>query len=222
MKLSLVPEQRPEQRIRIVTLNEVLSLGRLFQKDHPPLEHYFSPSRKEKFVRDYIHYLNSKLLEAKHGKLNTDLYLMFVLSFQFTSPMLEIMAEEELGLFYRILENTYDIEEPDLNLYFTTDVFDKGMIGEEEALLSYRQELKESYEGSRKVKERVQSRLKEDGIEAVMKWQQDKDLPSLAEAFGRSIVIPSFFSFTDKKLVRFYRCATEGISYEVAIPEEIK
>ena len=52
-----------------------------------------------------------------------------------------------------------------------------------------------------------------------MKWQKVKGIPELAEAFGRSIVIPSFFSFIDKKLISFYRKTTGGIAYEVAVPE---
>ncbi len=52
-----------------------------------------------------------------------------------------------------------------------------------------------------------------------MKWQQLKGIPELAEAFGRSIVIPSFFTFADKKLTSFYRRTTEGINYEVAVPD---
>ena len=46
-----------------------------------------------------------------------------------------------------------------------------------------------------------------------------KEIPELAEAFGRSIVIPSFFSYSDKKLTAFYRSATEGIMYEIAVPD---
>jgi len=222
LELSMTPQQRPEQRMRIVTINEIISIGSHFQKEQPPLENYFSPTKKEQFIKDYLHYLNTELLEAKHGKLDVDMFLMFVLSFQFTAPLLKIPAEKEFGLFFRILQKNYNIEEPDLNLYFTTDDFDEGMVGEEEALLSYKQELKESYEGFREVKESVQARLKTDGVEAIMIWQQIKDMPSLAEAFGRSIVIPSFFAFTDKKLVGFYKRATEGISYEVAVPKEIK
>ncbi len=49
----------------------------------------------------------------------------------------------------------------------------------------------------------------------------EHSLPSLAEAFGRSIVIPSFFSFSDKKLVAFYRSATPRICYRAAIPSEL-
>jgi hypothetical protein len=81
------------------------------------------------------------------------------------------------------------------------------------------QELENSYEGKREVRESVQKRLKQDGIEAIMKWLHAKGIPELAEAFGRSIVIPSFFSFVDKRLVEFYRKTTGDIRYEVAVPE---
>jgi hypothetical protein len=219
MSMSLVPRMIPEQRMHTVTIEEILKLGEQTGNIQPPLEHYFSPTRKEMFIKDYLHYLNTSLLEAKHGSLDLDLYLVFVLSFQFTSPLLEIPVKKELDQFYHILAHHYDVNEPDINLHFTTDEFETGMVAEEDALLSFRQELENSYEGKREVKESVQNRLKQDGIEAIMKWQQAKGIPELAEAFGRSIVIPSFFSFVDKKLVEFYRKTTGDIRYEVAVPE---
>jgi len=134
-----------------------------------------------------------------------------------------------LVLFYRILEEKYEVDDLDINLHFRMGEDEsesleiskskKGVVKEDEALSSFRQELENSYEGRREVKETVQKRLKQDGMEAIMKWQQMKGIPELAEAFGRSIVIPSFFSFTDKKLLGFYRQNTAGISYEVAVPD---
>jgi len=208
--------------MKTLSLDEILSLGERMQEGKPPLENYFSPTRKEQFIKDYIHYLNTEILEAKHGHLDKDLYLMFVLSFQFTVPLLKIQAEKEFSLFVRLLEKNYDITDPDLNLHFTLDEYEEEMVGEEDALTSYRNELQETYEGMREVRDSIRDRLKQDGINAIMQWQKDKDLPSLAEAFGRSIIIPVFFSFTDRKLVRFYRFATEGISYEVALPKIFK
>lgn len=220
MALSLVPNQIPEQRIHTLTIEEIVELGKHLETPHPPLENYFSPTRKERFIKDYLHYLNTSLLEAKHGYLNLDLYLVFVFSFQFTAPLLKIPAEKELGIFYRILEHQYEVDELNINLHFSLDdTTTEGRLGEADALDAFRQELQNSYEGRREIKEPVQKRLKLDGIEAIMKWQQIKGLTELAEAFGRSIVIPSFFSFTDKKLIDFYRRSTEGITYEVAIPE---
>jgi hypothetical protein len=218
MAISLIPQQRPEQGMKTVTIEEILSLGRKFAINQPPLEHYFSPGRKEQFIKEYIHYLNSSLLEAKHGQMDLDLYLMFVISFQFIAPLLGISAEKELVLFYRILQDNYNVDEPDINLHFTINSVEEGMAGEDEALTSFRHELEHSYTGRRDVKESVQGRLKQDAIEAISKWQKEKDLPSLAEAFGRSVVIPSFFSFPDKRLLQFYQSTTSGISYEVAIP----
>jgi hypothetical protein len=159
------------------------------------------------------------LLEVKHGNLDLDLYLVFVLTFQFIAPLLGIPVEKELGLFYKILEQRYDVDEMDINLHFSTYEGSNKMIGEEEALSAFRQELDATWEGRREVKERVQKRLKQDGIRAIMRWQQEKDFPELAEAFGRSVVIPSFFSFRDRKLLGFYQSTTEGITYEVAVPE---
>jgi hypothetical protein len=52
-----------------------------------------------------------------------------------------------------------------------------------------------------------------------MKWQELKGVTELAEAFGRCVVIPVLFSFTDKKMLGFYRQTTEGIQYEVEVPE---
>lgn len=202
-----------------VTIDEIVELGKHLDTPHPPLENYFSPTRKERFIKDYLHYLNSSLLDAKHGHLDLDMYLVFVFSFQFTAPLLKIPAEKELGIFYRILEHQYEVEDLDINLHFSMDDPGEGMLGEKDALAAFRQELENSYEGRREIKEPVQKRLKQDGIEAIMKWQQIKSITELAEAFGRSIVIPSFFSFTDKKLIDFYRRSTDGITYEVAIPE---
>jgi len=222
MRFSLQPEQRPEHRMHILSIDEIVTLGERGPGIRPPLENYFSPTKKEAFTKDYLHYLNTGLLDAKHGNLDTDQYLTFVLSFQFTAPLLEIPSEKELGLFFRILQKTYKVEEIDLNLHFSMDQFNGEMVGEKEALEAFRNELEETYNGLREVKESVQKRLKKDAIESIMLWQRDRNLPALAEAFGRSIVIPSFFSFADRKLVAFYKSTTGGITYKVAVPEEIE
>jgi len=222
MRFSLQPEQRPEQRMRTVSIDEILTLCERMPEGKPLLEHYFSPTRKEAFIKDYLHYLNSGLLEAKRGALDIDQYLVFILSFQFVAPLLEIPSEKELGLFYRILQKNYGVDEIDLNLHFSSDQPDEDMMGEKEALKAFRDELEETYDGIREVKESVHHRLKKDAIHSIMSWQRKRSLAALAEAFGRSIVIPSFFSFTDKKLVSFYRGCTEGMTYQVAIPEEIE
>ena len=222
MRFSLQPEPRPEQRMRTISIDEVLSLGEKLPGDRPQLDQYFSPTKKEAFIKDYLHYLNSGLLDAKHGNLDIDLYLVFVLSFQFTAPLLEISAEKELGLFYKLLLKTYQIEEIDMNLNFNMDSHKSGMVSEQEAINAFRDELEDTYNGIREVKESVQKRLKNDAIKAIMKWQSDRNIPALAEAFGRSIVIPSFFSFMDKKMISFYRGTTHGISYQVAVPEELE
>ena len=222
MKLFLQTEQQPEQRMRILTIDEIMQVTAEQPGGKPALENYFSPTRKEEFIKDLLHYINTNLLDAKHGEMDSDLYLLFVLIFQFIAPMLEIGAEKEFGLFYRILEKNYQVEEIDLNLHFALEGYEKGMVKEEEALRAFREELSESYGGRREVKERVQKQLKQDAIEAIMSWQKEEDLPALAEAFGRSIVIPSFFDFTDKKLARFYRGSTEGITYRVPVPEQLE
>jgi hypothetical protein len=222
MRFSLQPEPRPEQRMRTVSIDEILTLGEKLPDDRPQLEQYFSPTKKEAFIKDYLHYLNSGLLDAKHGKLDMDLYLVFVLSFQFTAPLLEIPAEKELGIFYKMLQKTYEIEEIDLNLHFSKEQHKSGMVSEQEAINTFRDELEDTYNGIREVKESVQKRLKMDAIESIMQWQKEKSIPALAKAFGRSIVIPSFFSFMDKKMVRFYRGTTQGITYRVAVPEELE
>jgi hypothetical protein len=225
MRFSLQPEQRPEQRMQTVSIDEILTgVGKESDK-RPPLESYFSPTRKEVFTKDFLHYLNTELLEARHGKMDLDLYLVFVLTFQFISPLLEINTEKEMGLFIRILGKTYEIEDPDLNLHFGLDGAkgeDREMLGEKAALEAFRQELDETYVGTREVKESVQKRLKTDGIEAIMSWQHEQSLKNLASAFGKSIVVPSFFSFSDKKLIGFYRENTQGISYQVAVPDRLE
>ena len=221
MRFSIQPEQRPEQKMRTVSIDEVVHACENAPGLKPPLEHYFSPSRKESFIKKFLHYLNTGLLDAKHGNLDADQYLAFVLSFQFTAPLLEIQAEKELGLFFRILQKTYGIEEVDLNLHFGIDEYEGEMVGEKEALEAFRQEVEGYFGEAREVKESVQKRVKKDAIKSIMDWQREQSIPLLAEAFGRSIVIPSFFSFKDKKMVQFYRACTTGILYQVAVPESI-
>jgi hypothetical protein len=221
MRFSIQPEQRPEQKMRTISIDEVTQACENAHGIRPPLEHYFSPSKKESFIKKFLHYLNTGLLEAKHGNLDTDQYLAFVLSFQFTAPLLEIQAEKELGLFFRILQNSYGVEEADLNLHFSTEEYEGEMVGEKEALEAFRNEVEEYFGDSREVKESVQKRLKKDAIKSIMDWQREQSIPLLAEAFGRSIVIPSFFSFKDNKMVQFYRTCTSGIMYQVAVPESI-
>ena len=53
------------------------------------------------------------------------------------------------------------------------------------------------------------------------KATKEKSNAALAKAFGRSIVIPSFFSFMDKKTLKFYRAASQGITYRVNVPDEL-
>lgn len=221
MRFSLQPEPRPDQRMRTLSLDELLSVCEHDPGEKPQLEHYFSPTKKTQFIKDFLHFLNTGLLDAKHGKLDLEKYLAFILSFQFTAPLLEIPSEKELGIFYRILEKNYQVEDLDLNLHFSRESRESGMVSEQEALNAFRDELEDAYNGLREVKEGVQKKLKQDAIESIMLWQKDKSNAALAEAFGRSIVIPSFFSFTDKKTMKFYRAATHEITYRVAVPEEL-
>jgi hypothetical protein len=207
--------------MQTVSIDEIVSRMEKNSDRRPPLEHYFSPDRKAAFIKDFLHYLNTELLEAKHGKMDLDLYLVFLLTFQFISPMLGIAADREMDLFVRVLAKNYQIGDPDLDLHFGLDGEEGEMLGEKEALEAFRQELEETYQGRREVKETVQKRLKMDGIEAIMQWQREQSMKTLAEAFGRSVVIPAFFSFLDKRLVRFYRKNTGGITYRVAIPEAL-
>jgi len=204
-----------------VSIEEIVSRIESDSGERPPLEHYFSPDRKEAFTKGFLHYLHTELLEAKHGHMDLDLYLVFLLAFQFVSPLLEIMTAKELDSFRQILTKKYNISDPDLNLHFGFDGEEGEMLGEKEAMEAFRNELDETYQGRREVKETVQKRLKLDGIKAIMRWQQEQSLKNLAEAFGRSVVIPAFFSFKDKKLIGFYRDNTGGITYRVAVPEAL-
>ncbi len=220
MRFSIQPEPRQEQYMRTVTIDQIVAVyeGDLGAK--PSLENYFSPTKSASFIKEFLHYLNSGLLEAKHGNLDQDQYLAFVLSFQFTAPLLEIPAEKELGLFYRILQKTYKVEELDLNLHFSLEQYEGALVGEKEALDAFKNELGDYYGDSLELKKGTQHRLKKDALAAIMEWQREQNIPRLAEAFGRSIVIPSFFSFFDRKLANFYRQTSEGITYRVAVPEQ--
>jgi len=221
MRFSIQPEPRQEQNMRTVTIDEIVSACESDPGAKPTLEHYFSPTKKAGFIKEFLHYINTGLLEAKHGKLDKEQYLAFILSFQFTAPLLEIQAEKELGLFYRILKKNYQVDEVDLNLHFSLDEYEGEMVGEKEALEAFRSELGEYFGDSMEVKESVQKRLKKDAIESILTWQREQNIPVLAEAFGRTIVIPSFFSFSDRRLRQFYRQNTEGITYRVSVPETI-
>jgi hypothetical protein len=207
--------------MRTLSIDEVLAIIQHEAGNRPLLEHYFSPTKKGRFIKDFLHYINTLLLDAKHGNLDTDRYLVLVLSFQFMTPLLEIPAEKEFGLFYRILEEKYGVEEIDLNLHFGAEEQQEGLMGEQEAVRTYREELKETYEANREIKETVQKRIKKDAIDAIMAWQGDKSLPRLATAFGRCVVLPAFFSCINRKLIAFYKECTGGVSYKVAIPDDI-
>jgi len=222
MRFSIQPEPRPEQNMRTVSINDIVDACENDQGSKPTLEHYFSPTKKDAFIKDFMHYLNSGLLEAKHGNLDKEQYLAFILSFQFTAPLLEISTEKELGIFYRILQKTYKVEEVDLNLHFSMELYEGEMVGEKEALEAYQSEVGEYFGDSREVKESVQKRVKKDAIASIFEWQRDQSIPVLAEAFGRTIVIPSFFSFSDRRLLLLYRQNTEGITYRVAVPDSIE
>jgi hypothetical protein len=100
--------------------------------------------------------------------------------------------------------------------------YEGKLVGEKEALEAFENEVEEFFGEAREVKEVVQKRLKKDAIQAIMAWQREQSIPELAEAFGRSIVIPSFFSYSDRKLLQFYRRNTEGITYRVAVPDTIE
>ena len=207
--------------MQTVTIDEVLNISDQDTGKKPPLEHYFSPTKKEAFIKEFLHYLNSGLLEAKHGSMDRVLYLAFILSFQFTAPLLEITAEKELLLFYRILQKTYNVEEIDLNLHFGMEQYEGVMAEEKEALEAFGRELDDYFGDSRGVKASVQKRVRKDAINSILAWQREQNLPVLAEAFGRSIVIPSFFLCKDNRLVQFYRKTTGGITYRVAVPDTI-
>ncbi len=228
MNYSLSPGMRPQQHMHTVTLEQIQQLGEELNGDHPGLEQYFSPSRKDKFVKDYLHFLNTNLLQLKQRDLTLERYLVFVFSFQFIAPLLEIPAEKELRFFYQILEQRYEVEDLDINVHFvsiTEDTEDAEKdkedvyVKEEKALASFLDEISNSFSGKRDIKEKTRFRVKRDGIISIMKWQHTKGFPELAEAFGRSVVIPAFFDYSDKKLVDFYRRNTRELEYEVALPD---
>lgn len=221
MRFSIQPEPRPELHLQTVTLDELMEACGDDPGKRPTLEHYFSPTKRALFIKDFLHYLNTALLEAKHGGLDREHYLALILLFQFSAPLLEIHTEKELVLFYRILQKTYLVEEPDLNLHFGMEQYEGEMTGEKEALEAFRNEMKEFYRDSGEVKESVQKRVRKDAVDSILQWQREQDLPALAEAFGRAIVIPSFFLFKDKRVVHFYRQTTGGITYRVAVPDSI-
>ena len=60
MRFSLQPEQRPEPRMRSLSIDEILSLAEKDPGTRPPLENYFSPTKKETFTKDYLHFSMEK------------------------------------------------------------------------------------------------------------------------------------------------------------------
>lgn len=54
MALSLIPQQVPEQRMHIVTNEEIMTLGEQLDGNQPSLEHYFSPTRKEHLIKERV------------------------------------------------------------------------------------------------------------------------------------------------------------------------
>ena len=167
MRFSIQPAPRQEGHLRTVSIDEIVAACESDYGAKPILEYYFSPTKKEYFIKEFLHYLNSGLLEAKHGNLNQDQYLAFVLSFQFTSPLLDISSEKELGLFFRILQKTYKVEEPDLNLHFSMENYEGAFLGEKEALEALKSELQDYYGDSLEVKESVKKRLRNDAIASI-------------------------------------------------------
>jgi hypothetical protein len=218
MRFSLQPEPRPEQSMKTLSIDEIVEVFESSGSGKPALENYFSPDRKDHFIKEFLHFLNTSLLEIKQGELDPEKYIMLVLLFQFVAPLLEIPTEKELGLFYRLVLKRLDKEDIDMSLHFVMEEYSDNMVKEEEALQAFRNELDASYEGHREAKASVQKRLKKDAQAALSLWQREKEVPALATAFGRSIVIPSFFSFTDKKLNAFYKHLTEGITYRMWVP----
>ena len=65
MRFSIQPEPRPELRIRTVSIDEVLSLGEKIEGERPQLEHYFSPTKRDAFIKEFLHFLNSGLKGIK-------------------------------------------------------------------------------------------------------------------------------------------------------------
>ena len=48
MRFSIQPEPRPEQHMRTVSIDEIMLVHvKMIRGAKPPLEHYFSPTKKE-------------------------------------------------------------------------------------------------------------------------------------------------------------------------------
>ncbi len=67
MRFSIKPEPRQESYMRTVPIDEILAACKSEYGTKPILEYYFSPTKNETFIQDFLHYLNSSLLDAKHG-----------------------------------------------------------------------------------------------------------------------------------------------------------
>lgn len=247
MNMSMIPSQRPEQRLeqRKLPIDVIVNLwnsdNTLHQQVVRSLEDYFSPEKAHKLNSAFANYLKGEIHNARRGFLNSNHYVSLVLSFQFTAPLLNLIdyknengeitaARDE---FYTILKRKYDIIGQPYMMFKRDNTFDsEKIIDESEAMKIYGSDLNENFNGKRDVKDSVHMRLKKDGIDSVKLWLHERKkcisdftwggALALSEAFGRSIVIPSFFLYKDAKLFDFYKKSADGITYYIAIPESIE
>jgi len=197
------------------------------------LEDYFSPAKSGSIEKEFEKYLKHEMYMMKNNDFSRDNYIALTLSFQFTSPLLGLMKQDETGIyvqykkFQKLLKEKYDLSDPRMKFDIREDV-PESFLDEHDALDAYSDDLEENFGKDRNIKESVQDRLRQDGNNAVKLWQnkcksQDEaSLAALSEAFGRCVVIPTFFSYKDKKLLNFYHESTKNIKYYIEIPEQFK
>jgi hypothetical protein len=228
------------------TLDEIVGLWRGVTDKHPELvkglEDYFGHDRSERLSAAFTNYLRGELLAIKRDTIHRDQYVSLALSFEFTARLLGLFKADANNAIYlsfldfqKVLKQKYNTSLPQVKFDFEggTDSENK-FLGEDEALKDYSNNLDEDFKGNRDVKDLACTKLRNDGIKAVMRWQHyRKELCSqtgsyienckcvLSEAFGRSIVIPAFFSIHDKKLENFYRKSTDDIKYYIEVPDSI-
>lgn len=216
MRMAEDMEQTMGRELRI---EDIISIADRFATEHPPLADYFSPTRTQRFMEDYREFLRTMTYRTRQAELGEEGYVAMALSLQFTAPLLGIEASGELRGFCEALSKTYGIREPDLSLRFLGDEPEEGAWDEFSALHAYASQLQDAYKAKRSASHAAQAKVKRDGIEAVMTYQRERTLGALAEAFGRSVVVPAFFEYKDKRLVGFYRSVTEGVRYSLCVPE---
>ena len=77
MRFSIQPEPRQEQNMRTVTIEEILSACTYDPRAKPTLEYYFSPTKKDHFVKSKEIRNNRNVKNSKRSENSTPDFLNY-------------------------------------------------------------------------------------------------------------------------------------------------